>query len=111
MSDIIGDIIDVLDYRGERVIFTHQKWQEKSSVHSELQDNTFLKNVRQTIEDPEIVWQDKSDKRRRCYYKKYSVATYVKVVIWIKSDPCRVVTAFETNFIKESKYLDLIQIK
>lgn len=105
-------IIDVKDYRGERVILTHKKWEEKSTIHPELKKETFLKNLRKTIDDPEEVWQDNSDKRhKQCYYRKYSTNSYVKAVIWIASDPCVVVSAFETNKIKETIYPDLKRIK
>lgn len=30
------NILDVIDYRGERVIFTEKKWKEKSIQHPEL---------------------------------------------------------------------------
>lgn len=104
-------IIDTSDYRGKRVILTHKKWKQKSVVHSDLNDKIFLKNLKRTIEDPCEVWEDKDDKKcKRCYYKKYSVNTYVKVVIWVKSNPCEVVSAFETNYIKETKYSGLRQL-
>ena len=90
-------IIDALDYRGERVVFSRKKWQQKSIIHPDL-----LK----------IVWQDYNDKEyKRCYYKKYSSHSYVKVVIFIDSVFCRVVTAFQTNYIKEGGYSELKKIK
>jgi len=105
-------IIDVEDYRGKRVIFTYEKWKEKSITHSDLLNKTFLKNLKETIIDPEEVWQDYSDKKyKRCYYKKYSTNSYVKVVIWITNNPNRVVTAFQINFIKENKYPNLRRVK
>ncbi len=98
-------IIDVVDYRGHRVILTEKKWQEKSKQHPELKSGTFLKNLEDTIKNPEEVWEDYSDKSNRiCCYKKYSKVSYVKVVIWCSSTPCNVVSAFETNKIKEEIY-------
>lgn len=105
-------IIDVEDYRGRRVIFTHRKWKEKTIVHSELFNKTFLKNLKETIVNPDEVWQDYSDKEyKRCYYKKYSTTSYVKVVVWIMDNPCHVVSAFETNKIKEDMYPNLKRLK
>ena len=105
-------IIDVDDYRGKRVTFTYKKWKEKSITHPDLRNKTFLKNLKNTIINPDEVWQDYSDrKRKRCYYKKYSINSYVKVIIWIYGNPCEVVTAFQTNYIKEHRYPELKQLK
>ena len=105
-------IVDTNDDTGARVIFTDKKRRAKSIQHPELNNNTFLKNVVKTIEAPHEVWEDYDDKRRKvCYYKKYSTATYVKVVIWIKSIPCEVVTAFEINKIKEVSYPNLKRLR
>ena len=98
-------IIDTIDFYGNRVIFTEKKWKEKSTVHPELKNKTFLKNLEDTIKNPEEIWEDNSDKKnKRCYYKKYSIVSYVKVVIWINGNPCHIVSAFETNKIKEQIY-------
>lgn len=100
-----GHIIDVKDYRGIRVIFTHKKWKIKIPHHPELKKQAFLRNAERTIQKPEQVWEDYSDKKnKKCYYRKYSASSYVKVVIWIRDNPCRVVSAFETNKIKEENY-------
>lgn len=105
-------IIDTKDYRGLRVIFTFDKWQEKSVQHTELGNETFLKNLKETVENPEEVWQDNSNKKSKaCYYKKYSTTSYIKVVVWIASKPCEVVTAFEIDRIKEIEYPKLRRLK
>lgn len=105
-------IIDVEDYRGKRVIFTYKKWKEKAIIHPDLLNKTFLKNLKETIVNPEEVWQEYSDKKhKRCYYKKYSVDSYVKAIIWIYGNPCHIITAFQTNYIKENKYPNLRQLK
>lgn len=105
-------IIDVEDYRGKRVVFTYKKWKEKATIHPDLLNKTFLKNLKETIVNPEGVWQDYSDKeRKRCYYKKYSTISYAKVVVWVADNPCHVVSAFETNKIKEEIYSNLKRLK
>lgn len=104
-------VIDTHDYRGKRVIFTEDKWVEKQIVHPELKRPVFLRNVAKAVECPDEVWPDYSDKRKRCYYKKYSTTTYVKVVVWHKGNPCAVVTAYEINKIKEANYPSLRRIK
>lgn len=106
------DIIDAIDYNGKRAILTYDKWKEKTIIHPELTKKVFLKNLKETIENPEQVWQDKSDKRKkRCYYKKYSANSYVKAVVLMVGNPYYIISAFETNYIKETKYLDLKQLK
>jgi hypothetical protein len=105
-------IIDTVDYCGNKVIFTEKKWREKSTVHPELKNKTFLKNLEDTIKNPHEVWEDNSDKEnKRCYYRKYSISSYVKVIIWVKSNPCYIVSAFETNKIKEEIYTNLKRLK
>lgn len=100
-------IIDVLDYRGIRTVFSGKRWKVKSLQHPELRSPTFLKNVELTIKDPQEVWEDYGDpQNRRCYYRKYSIHTHVKVVVWTQGD-CQVITAFETNYIKETSYPNL----
>lgn len=112
MSKIHEYLIDTEDYDGKRVIFTETKRLEKLVQHPELSNKKFIKNIKETIEDPEEIWPDYGDKdRKACYYKKYSANTYVKVVVWVSSDPCYVVTAYETNRIKETLYPELNRIK
>lgn len=108
-----GDyIIDVESYDGKRIVFTKEKWEEKLVIHAELNSTIFLKNLEETIKNPEEVWEDKSDKdAKRCYYKKYSVNSYIKVIIWISHIPYRVVSAYEVDFIKETKYPELKRLK
>ena len=98
-------IIDVEDYLGNRVILTEKKWQQKSIQHPELKSKIFLRNLEETVRNPTEAWEDYGDKKhRKCYYKKYSKDTYVKAVIWFDSNPCYVISAFETNKIKEEIY-------
>lgn len=104
-------IIDTKDYRGKRVIFTETKWKEKSKQHPELTDSKFLNNLKKAIESPQIVWQDYDEPlKKSCYYWRHKINGYVKVVILICVNPCQVISAFETNYIKEIKYSNLKQL-
>lgn len=104
--------IDVLDYEGNRAILTKKKLEQKALQHPELKNKIFLKNLIRKIENPDEVWQDQQDsKAKRCYYKKYSTESYVKVVIWIQDSPYRIVSAFETNKIKETMYPKLKRLR
>lgn len=105
-------IINAIDYKGDRVVLTHEKLKEKAVIHSELNNNTFIKNLKQTIENPEQVWEDKDNKKRKkCYYKKYSIHSYVKAVVLTVGNPYNIISAFETNYIKETKYPHLKRLK
>lgn len=99
------------DYRGKNVIFTKKKWQEKQFDHPELHKETFIDCLKRAIIKPDEVWPDFADSKcKRCYYKKYSATSYAKAIIWIKNNPCSVVTAFETDYIKENNYPNLKKI-
>lgn len=101
------NVLDEQDYRGKRVIFSRKRWKTKSLQHPELLSPKFMLNLVKTVNNPEEVWEDYADpKNRRCYYKRYSVNTYIKAVIWTTGKHM-IITAFETNFIKETKYYKL----
>ncbi len=105
-------IIDTIDCWGNRVVLTREKLKEKAVVHPELNNKNFIRNLRQMIESPEQVWEDKDNrKRKRCYYKKYSMNSYVKAIVLMIGSPYHIISAFETNYIKESKYPNLKQLK
>lgn len=105
-------ILDVIDYEGNRVIFTKEKLRQKALQHPELNNKKFLQNIIRTIEKPDEVWEDQEDSTKKCcYYRKYSTDTYVKVVIWTASKPYHIVSAFETNKIKELQYPKLKRLK
>jgi hypothetical protein len=112
MSTLRKLIIDIDDYQGVRTVFTLKKYKQKKQVHPELCSKTFLRNVVRVIVEPEQVWQDYNDRRnKRCYYRKYSVRSYVKVVIFVSNSLQQVVTAYEIDRIKENSYPDLKQLK
>ncbi len=106
------DIFSVTDYRGKFVVFKRAKWEEKRSDHPELNKEPFLNCLKKAIEEPDEVWEDYDDARRkRCYYKRYSNCSYAKAVVWIADDPCRVVTAYEINNVKETNYPGLQRVR
>jgi len=103
-------VFRINDYRGKVVVFTKKKLLEKQSDHPELHKAAFIACVKRALCEPDEVWQDYDDKRKRSYYKKYSAVSFAKAVVWIKSSPCQVVTAFEIDSVKESKYPGLKRI-
>lgn len=106
------NVVDTKNDLGRRVIFTYKKWKQKSVDHPELLKGAFIHNIKKTVENPEEVWEDYQDKKhKQCYYKKYSMFSYVKVVIWMKGNPCQVVTAYEIDYIKEENYPELQRLR
>jgi hypothetical protein len=104
--------LEALDYREKRVVFAQKKWQEKSKTHPYLKLPQFKNFIQTAIENPTEVWQDYDEPRKkRCYYYKYSATMYVKVVVWVDDDPCRVVTVFNLDYIKEMNYPSLRRLK
>ena len=105
-------IIDAIDYAGQRVVFTEEKWKEKRMQHTELNNGPFLKNLKKAIESPQSVWQDYGKPSTQlCYYWKHKIDCHIKVVINTLGSPWRVVTAYEIDYIKEVKYPNLKQLK
>jgi hypothetical protein len=105
------NLLDIKDYRGKRIIFTKEKWKEKSIQHTELRNKEFLKSIKKAIENPTEVWEDYGSKKRKCYYWRYGINIYVKVVILEVGNPYNVITAYKINKIKEKTYHNLKQIK
>lgn len=104
--------LDVLDYRGIRVVFTIKKWEEKSVQHTELCDPAFLRYVEAALCDPDEVWQDYDNpEEKNCYYKRFGPNLYAKVVVWVAGDLNRVVSAFEVDFVKETTYTEVKRLK
>ena len=104
-------IIDTTDYWGRRVVFTKKKYTQKLIIHPWLKKRQFMVCLEKTLEEPDQVWEDyNAPSEKHCYYRKYSTGLYIKVVVWMnvrRSEPCHVVSAFETDYIKETKYPSL----
>lgn len=106
-------VFDVKDYRGRRVIFTKKKLKEKRDDHPELDLVQFLRAVKDAVISPEEVWPDYFDPHKHCYYGKYETNMYAKVVVYVRAgvgEPCRVVSAYSIDYIKEKKYKTLTRI-
>lgn len=113
MAEVDGEnIFSVTDFRGKIVVFTKAKWEEKRSDHPELNKKTFLACLERAIREPDAVWEDYDDPRRkRCYYKKYSGWSYAKAVVWAADNPCRIVTAYEISKMKEENHPHLKRVR
>src|SRR3989338_707975 len=110
--DIQKYIIDTVDYRNIWVVLTEKKWLEKSVQHQELLNKSFLASIEKTLKSPDEVWEDYSDpKNKTCSYKKYSQHTYTKVIVWMTQKPNQIVSSFETNYIKETKYPNIKRLR
>jgi hypothetical protein len=105
-------VFQITDYRGKGVVFARSKLEEKCSDHPELNKESFIACIKRALTEPDEVWEDYNDrKRRRCYYKKYSSISYAKAVVFIADSPCRIVTAYEISYVKETKYPDLKRVR
>ncbi len=105
MNIATQNCLDTTDYRGKRVIFTEKKRNQKAVQHSELYDPSFITNLEKAIQAPDEVWEDYDDPtHKRCYYKRFGIDLYAKAVIWVTGYPYQIVSAFETNRIKETNY-------
>jgi hypothetical protein len=97
--------LDLIDYKGKRVIFTLDKWKLKSSKHPYLQLPQFKKFIIKALSEPTEVWQDYDEpKKKKCYYYKYNTTYYAKVVVWVTRKPYEVVTVYNLDYIKEMNY-------
>ena len=106
-------VFAVKDYRGNRVVFTRQKLKQKKIDHPELNLFQFISAVKKALQEPEEVWPDYFDRKRRCYYGKYEDGVYTKVVVHMSyhsHEPSRVVSAYAVAYIKERKYKNLTRI-
>ncbi len=60
--------INTKNYNGIRTIFTKAQRKLKSDKHPELREDEFIKRVQRTIECPDFVYEDLSQKYRSVYY-------------------------------------------
>lgn len=114
MSNTIKDCcLQVKDYYGNDVIFHEKRRREKARQHPELNDtsdNGFVKKrIPRSIVNPDHVYQDLTDQKIRNYYKEESYVDtprsrtyiYTKVVVSTMWQPWVILTAYETQHIKE----------
>lgn len=107
-KDMVFKVKEIIDEK--EVVFTKIKLNKKKDDHPELLKKTFLKCVKSALSEPDEVWPNYQDNKKRCYYKKYSIHSYAKVVVWVDNEPYSVVSAYETDKIKEKIYPELNSI-
>lgn len=101
----MANLFEVVDPRGIRIYCTISQWNDHiviSRNNDGLSVDEEWKNlVITTIEKPIILAQDKDFSNRNVYYSRPGrSAFYMKVIIEIKRNTGRVITAFETNNVK-----------
>lgn len=97
--------VDIQDYRGVRVVFKIRKWESKSVQHPELCDPAFIVHIKEALQNPTEVWEDyDGPSEKNCYYKRFGINLYAKVVVLIAREPNEVISAFEVDYVKETKY-------
>jgi len=106
----MANLFEVVDPRGIQVYCTVDQWNDHIAISRNEDglniDNNWKDLVIRTIENPVILAQDKDFSDRNVYYyHPGSSAYYIKVVIKIRRNIGRVVTAFETNNVKSGERL------
>ncbi len=108
------NVLEATDYRDVIVVFTKKKWEQKSQKHPWLLNKQFLSYVEEALVKPTEVWEDYNrPKNIHCYYYRYGINMWAKVVVWVHPGRNEVVTAFDYTgiyFVKESKYPELRRI-
>jgi len=99
--------LDIIDYRGKRVVFLEVIRLKKAQKRPELRNEEFINGqLAKAIKYPDLVYEDfeRPNERLVYYYREYrkgNETRYTKVVINIKYIPYRVVTAYRPDRIKE----------
>ena len=106
----MANLFEVVDPRGIPIYCSVDQWNEHIAISRNEDglniDNNWKDLVIRTIENPVILAQDKDFSDRNVYYyHPGSSAYYMKVVIQIRRNIGRVITAFETNNVKSGERL------
>ena len=106
--------IEVVDVRGIIVVCSQSQWENHiAPFHPEVEDK--IEVVKNTIKDPEVIYQSAEDKKRDVYFGKMEEDTeYMKVIVEMSAPNYgEIVTAFprknisgniDTEVIKYDKY-------
>jgi hypothetical protein len=98
---------------GKRVVFHEKHRKTKALKHPELSDlrpNGFvMKKIPDALSNPDRIYEDLTDACKRNYYKIEGYTNsaygrtyfYTKVVVMCKWNPWCIITAYETQNIKE----------
>lgn len=99
--------LEVLDYEGNKVIFTEEQRIKKSAKRPELRDDKFINGrLKQAINCPTFVYQDcdKPNNRKAFYLEEFRIngkIRYTKVIVDFKQKPQFVITAYRPDYVKE----------
>ncbi|MEK7213733.1 MAG: hypothetical protein AAB637_01275 [Patescibacteria group bacterium] len=97
---------------GVNVIFTEKQREEKMLKHPELRQESFADRIKKTIENPDFIYQDLSDKRRSVYYsREYAIDSkivYTKIILKNGNKECFVITAYRPDYVKERSKTKLL---
>ncbi len=100
------------NYAGIWTVFTEEQRNLKSPKHPELREDAFIERVKKTIEKPDFIYEDLSQKYRSVYYiRDYGINAkirYTKVILRESKSLCFVVTAYRPDYVKEKGKTKLI---
>ena len=99
----MGNVIETKDILGEEVICSHQSWMGHIlNNHPVMRNN--LSAVKDTVENPEAIYESNQDSERIVYFKQSSLSSYggyTKVVTKnIAENKSEIVTAWPQRGIK-----------
>ena len=104
--------IKTKNYAGIRTIFSEEQRNLKSPKHPELREKDFIERIKKTIEKPDFIYADLSQKYRLAYYLlDYGINSktrYTKVIVKESKNLCFVVTAYRPDYVKERGKTKLI---
>jgi len=88
------NLFEVIDKRGIMVICEKSQWHTHiTGGHPEVEDKVEI--VKNTITDPDIIYQSKEDSKRDVYFLKIENNKYMKVIVELTAPNFgEVVTAF-----------------
>lgn len=95
----------VKDVFEKYIEITKERWQHACAQHPELEGN--LENVKQTLQNPDVIKLSRSDRFVRLYYKFFSNLFGGKYIIAVIKSNKRsfLMTAYVTDYIKTGEEL------
>ena len=88
------NLFEIIDKRGILVICEESQWKiHITGGHPEVEDK--LEIVKNTIKEPDIIYQSEEDSKRDVYFKEFENNKYMKVIVELTSPNFgEVITAF-----------------
>jgi len=91
---MLDNLFEITDKRGILVICEEAQWKHHIiNGHPEVEDK--LELVKETVRDPDIIYQSEDDPKRDVYFRQIDIEKYMKVIVYLSSPNFgEVITAF-----------------